>query len=770
MHLNIVPLVFLLLGLVATPPSAVAQENFSNAQIGRAVSALLWGLKEVETSHADLFDPAMIAKALPPDPIAARDWVSENTSFVPYQGSLKGGSGVLVDREGNSLDRALLLVALLEEKGFQTRLCLAKLTDESTRLIYDNLAPVRISRIPDAQRFDPKSLEEQLVGPGNLPPEYAKSLIVNIVSEIENTDTKLSNRLASVLPAVTSAARYLERPTMGVVMPRQHWWVEVREGETWRVLDPSVPALGENLEPTATFAPEALPSEFQHRVTLSVVVEVTSDARVEETVLVSIDRTASELANSTLAVSFFPIEWEDLSGETRPEDVLLFTKSWVPVINMEEEEIVDLGFNLDGATQDSDKLKSENGLTGASGALGGLLGGLNSEIGSNSSTSTSTSNSVDRITGLWLRLETNIPGRKPEEFLRVIFDAAPMTPPGHLYRPSSLAQLPNEDDAKRLERSLAMLGVHKLGVATARWPEAYHAIRIAQLLEFQAPAMKAIRDGATLSANEANEFAKVAQRTSSKLLEYNFQRWALNPSADRLYLDGPSIAFEHVIYASKPEGIGVVSSFDIVRNEVAVRGSPDIDEFSERLAQGVTDTVAESVFENQSLQIGNTARLHELLASTEWKLLMPGDVVPDSSAPRLSMALQRGRAILMPTSEADQGLWWEINLANGTTLGVSETGYGEAVEFILEKAVTQFVYCGVGQLALGVYQASDGGTPISERFDQTGREVLVVGCSLGTIGIPGLGWLLRLKSRSMTHVQGIATTIIILTSAIILSE
>ena len=57
------------------------------------------------------------------------EWVRGSPYWVPYRGSLRGPTGVLMDRLGSSLDRSLLLAELLRTAGHQARLVRAELSE-----------------------------------------------------------------------------------------------------------------------------------------------------------------------------------------------------------------------------------------------------------------------------------------------------------------------------------------------------------------------------------------------------------------------------------------------------------------------------------------------------------------------------------------------------------------------------------------------------------------------------------------------------------------
>ncbi|HEY0007687.1 MAG TPA: hypothetical protein VGB55_03095, partial [Tepidisphaeraceae bacterium] len=70
----------------------------------------------------DSFDVQAVIEMIGRDPQAQVNWVRDNTRFVPYHGALRGATGVLMDRLGNHLDRAVLLAEMLQASGYEVRL------------------------------------------------------------------------------------------------------------------------------------------------------------------------------------------------------------------------------------------------------------------------------------------------------------------------------------------------------------------------------------------------------------------------------------------------------------------------------------------------------------------------------------------------------------------------------------------------------------------------------------------------------------------------
>lgn len=93
------------------------------------------------------FDFDAVIKDVGTDPEDLFKWVKNNTGSLPYQGILKGAWGVLQERQGNTLDRSLLLAKLLEHAGHKVEIANASLSDEGLA-IAKNLMLENINRQP----------------------------------------------------------------------------------------------------------------------------------------------------------------------------------------------------------------------------------------------------------------------------------------------------------------------------------------------------------------------------------------------------------------------------------------------------------------------------------------------------------------------------------------------------------------------------------------------------------------------------------------------
>lgn len=128
---------------------ATAQQSLELTE--EEIGQVLEGLKKLNRAilqasqeiPRDTFDPQAVVDNVGEDLKSLFEWVRDETVLVPYQGTLRGHTGVLMDRCGNSLDRALLLYELLRLAGYEVQLAQGSLTENKANKILEN--------IPDAQ-------------------------------------------------------------------------------------------------------------------------------------------------------------------------------------------------------------------------------------------------------------------------------------------------------------------------------------------------------------------------------------------------------------------------------------------------------------------------------------------------------------------------------------------------------------------------------------------------------------------------------------------
>ncbi|MEI6669003.1 MAG: hypothetical protein WCP29_12665 [Acidobacteriota bacterium] len=116
--------------------------------------------------------------------------VATRMRYEPYAGVLRGARGTAVAAGGNSMDKSLLLAAILREGGYEVRFVRGPLTPSNLAAVLRGLYPPKVPSVQLAADFAPFD------------------------------------------PA--------QDPTLQAIA-REHTWVELNQGDTWLPLDPSFP-------------------------------------------------------------------------------------------------------------------------------------------------------------------------------------------------------------------------------------------------------------------------------------------------------------------------------------------------------------------------------------------------------------------------------------------------------------------------------------------------------------------------------------------------
>ena len=254
------------------PPGSAASAEKAQAQYQQELAKL-----KAAVDESALSVPALQAK-LGADPRALARFVQSETRFESYPGSLRGARGALLARSGNSLDRALLLQALLRSAGHKAR-----------------LAEGSLSR-PQAEQL----VLSGFTGAGK-PPLTGGKPQREIVDKARAQLVQLDDALkAAGFHAPTGDAGRWDR---SVEEAQRHFWVRLDADGRRTELDPSpgVP-YGESLVQATGERDEPDPGSV-HRIELRLESDEMRDGKVVTTTLLEYAASTGEL--SGLPIGFF---------------------------------------------------------------------------------------------------------------------------------------------------------------------------------------------------------------------------------------------------------------------------------------------------------------------------------------------------------------------------------------------------------------------------------------------------------------------------------
>lgn len=238
-------------------------------------------------------------------------FVADEVDYHPYSGVLRGATGALWSRAGNSADRALLLGALLDEAAVPWRLAVGPLDAEAAEQLADRQPPT----VDDARRRAAEVL---------LPPDVAAAWdgqgSWTRTPEIDELFAAARQRVEDTVELLTDAltAAGAAPADVPVAIPAdeldQHVWVQYADGPDWIDLDPLGPdAVAGTAYGTSAETMETLPDDRYHTVTLRVVGEVVAGGAPTRTELVTHTVRSADVADTPIYVVHAPTSWLDIT-------------------------------------------------------------------------------------------------------------------------------------------------------------------------------------------------------------------------------------------------------------------------------------------------------------------------------------------------------------------------------------------------------------------------------------------------------------------------
>lgn len=634
----------------------------------------------VRDAPRDRWDPAYVVAVVGRNADSLQGWVRGNTAWIPYRGALRGPTGVLMDRQGNSLDRAVLLTALLAEAGHEARLAH---TDLGARRAAE-LLPDLVARRADFVLDEPAAGGAAATSVGEFAGRYELdgAGIERVLGGYEAGTGRLLDDLAQRVPAQTTRllssiaapdadAEWLVRRDSALAALRDHWWVQVRTGEGWTDLDLLDSSAPDGLVPFETMSPAELAPALNHEIAIRVIAERLAGGNlIEERALEHTIR-PSELIGRPIVLQFWPGMWpnrapvaEDMARTTR--QLASGQESWSAALVVGNEVVAG------GA------LAASRAAPARAPGFGGLGGAMAEGLGGRRAAASAEHDSL--LTAVWIEYAVAVPGRRPRVIRRAAVDLIGQAARDS-WTPGAAVSLTDE---QRLTRGLSlMMRTEILPVVSQLAPDFVLHLHGRSLLT-NADLLRAVsRESFGSDQHAADSLLRLAEPAVSPLYALAVLRH--DALAHAAYIDRPVILTRHQHPRAIGDRIALEDATDIVTNEVGV-ALTESDAFVARLAQGVWDTNLEA------LLAGSRAAANTALAYAEagdWTTIPPATrdhvttgLTADAAA-LMRRDLASGYAVVAPAApmslggEAFAG-WWRVDPGTGDALGIGGTGWGQS--------------------------------------------------------------------------------------------
>ncbi len=657
----------------------------------------------VVAESADLpraeFDAAALAGKLGKNPQANFEWVRDHTWWAPYRGLLRGSQGMMLDRVGSNLDRAVLLGDLLRLSGHDVRLAHAELTESRARELLDKLSqnPDRRIRKRPLERLsnERKGASEKLM-PGL--DELLRKESIESKKIVEQAGALINSQASELYAALKDSAGKTDgrEERAAISAMRDYWWVEHQENGKWVAMDLLAPVaqMGSLSAATSTTsvwkASEALPEVPEadlHSVKFRVVIERYADGATTESTVLETVLLPAELLERPISLTHMPKPWPAtlLDTATDPNAIgnaAVNVKEWVPVLQVGDALFAQSGFTDSGdLIADPLNAKRDIGTTGGA----GFMSGFGEALGGSETASSS-------LTAEWLDYQIHVPGEKVRRLRRPVFDLL-----GPARRSAKVAEFDASTNERLVERYQSLLSTTQILLqASDLTAEFFVHLATKSILANQAAFRELSKERDTTKAKELAY--KILDRMDNWGPLPNLALWRseLDESSRASFIDRPNVLNWRIgIPAVNADRLAYRELIDVVSNSTSVKWGAGRDPFEVRLRQGVADTVAEIVALGGNFRMAdNTASVFAMAgaAPDRGKLVGARDVDavqglewPDDASARLIQDIDAGfmAVVLHKPISLDQRQrvgWWRVDPASGETIGVMDTGFHGAMD------------------------------------------------------------------------------------------
>jgi hypothetical protein len=702
----------------------------------------------------DPWSPSGIVDVVGKDRIKLFMWVRDHTALVPYQGALRGSIGVAMDRVGNSLDRALLLAAVLAKAGFEARLTHGTLDADTVAKLATTWATRPRPALP-AVSTDGDTAVAQLVADLSIDPAAFKAATDKLDAafqlQAKNAAARAGTQAAAIAKLVPASPAAPRDPAADL---SDHWWVQVEDGGVWMDLDPTLPDAepGQTLAAAGdTLVPDDLGDDRRHTLTVRVIGEVWHGDAREEAVLLEHTFAPSVFFGQRISLTHSALDMPEPETIIGSKDraaalraAVAAQTEWFPALQIgtsivAKMSVTDGGELYDISAADANTTRLARVVQRATkagvGGATGVLDTLPTEAGADPVAAQPPAPERSGFTAEWIELELRAPGAQPRISRRTVFDAI-----GAVDRTAAAPIKLTE--AMRVERGLALLGETELLPMFARIPDGFVVDQTVDALVAARPALVELV-GLT-GPVPADLSARLGQLTlpPSPLYALALARFHWSSVADEVYLD----RLDLLSYRQRLRSVGTELrahvAFDIVANDVAAWPRAGGDPRAVRIAQGVADTVAEAFVigcprGRRPCDRGVNTSDAFAASGTGWNVIGSSGTADVASLPPAARTLAAadlvaGYTLVVPPGPGAPPTWWRVRPDTGDLLGMGPAGGNATTEYMQQLCLVSLGY----GWALG---------HCADYTTRAARDICALGAVYGaTAGIAGIEyWKMR---------------------------
>ena len=641
---------------------------------------------------SDTFDHQAIVDRVGKSPEALFHWVRNHTCLLPYIGSLRGSTGTLMDRMGNSLDRSLLLLKFLEIAGYRARLAHALLTEIMAEELQTKITPIhRNFAVQKSEAL--KDIFPQM--------ESSAELLNIDLSKLRNDLDSVSRHSQQEQKNAFQRAAVQSQMLVSLIgdflVPnnikrkhntealQDHWWVQLDTDEGWIDLD--VSSLDGKVGSVITKAEETysldeIEEDFTHFVKIRIICEQWTEEGIEEHTVLEHLLNPLELFGIPIVLHHHPTNWPediDFSGDTdsvqRFKTIVLEQREWMPILSIGNEQISEFCFNEKGEIIEGSSKEASGGVRDVSRGLLSALAGEEKQAEKEAI-----------LAAEWIEYEIHIPGRPPSFTRREVFDLI-----GPAARTSGQTIKPQISDAQKLQTGFNLLANIEILPSICQLSSQYIGWMMMQRLHENLLIMiNDLKEGRLVTFDEILYFVQGAiESIQGPLYSWALLRHDCSQLNRDMFLDSVNIVNLRTRFIEDKEDRLISQRiFDIVSNDVAIRVR-EKDDAASRLYQGVVDTVVENLAISKFSPYENTSELMALSKDFDIKwtsirnpreLKLTEKDWPKDVLARIEMDLDAGYIVVIPEKQLmienkPRLGWWRVNPNTGETVGVMDTGF-----------------------------------------------------------------------------------------------